>query len=103
MASSTTSPVARTIPNRVNTLMEKSSIYMMKKAPISEIGMATAGISVDLQSRRKKKITIITKAKAIKIVMDTSSIAARIGRVASIAYPSLISSGKSFFKISTRS
>lgn len=56
MASSTTIPVARTIPSSVKTLMEKPETYMIKKAPTSEIGIAITGIKVVRQSRRKIKI-----------------------------------------------
>src|ERR1035438_5358258 len=44
IASSTTSPVARVIPNRVSELMEKSNILTKAKVPINETGIVTAGM-----------------------------------------------------------
>src|SRR5690349_912527 len=72
MASSTTNPVARVIPNNVNELMEKPNILMNAKVPISDTGMVTAGIIVALQSSRNKKITTITIRIASSKVVTTS-------------------------------
>ena len=55
IASSTTSPVARVIPNSVSELMEKPKIFMKAKVPISETGIVTAGMMVARQSSRKRK------------------------------------------------
>src|SRR5580658_8119804 len=44
MASSTTSPVASVMPNRVSELMEKSKTRINANVPINETGMVTAGI-----------------------------------------------------------
>ena len=41
--SSTTKPVASTMPNSVRTLMVKPEMYMMKKVEISEIGISIKG------------------------------------------------------------
>ena len=60
MASSTTRPVARTMASRVRMLMENPAMYMMKKAPISDIGIAMTGIRVVRQFRRKMKMTRTT-------------------------------------------
>jgi hypothetical protein len=38
--SSTTKPVARTIANKVNTLMEKPNNHMIKKVAINETGIS---------------------------------------------------------------
>ena len=54
IASSHTRPMASIIPIKVRTLMEIPVMYMIKKVEIIEMGMATTGINVDLQSRRKK-------------------------------------------------
>ena len=48
-----------------STLMEKPAMYMIKKTPINETGMAMVGIMVTRQSRKNKKMIITTKAKAI--------------------------------------
>ena len=85
MASSTTNPVANTIPSKVKILIEKLKRYIMKNAPIREIGMATTGIIVVRQSLKKKKITNTTRPKAMRIVSCTSEIALLIGFVLSKA------------------
>ena len=55
MASSTTRPVARVMPNNVSELMEKPKILTKAKVPISETGIVTAGMMVARQSSKKKK------------------------------------------------
>ena len=55
MASSTTSPVASVIPNRVRVLMENPSSLTKAKVPISETGMVTAGMIVLRQSCKENK------------------------------------------------
>ena len=55
MASSTTSPVARVMPNRVSVLTENPSSLTKAKVPISETGMVTAGMMVLRQSCEKNK------------------------------------------------
>ena len=60
IASSTTNPVARVMPNSVSELMEKSKILMKANVPISETGIVTAGMMVARQSSRNRKITMIT-------------------------------------------
>ncbi len=64
MASSTTKPMANTIPRSVSTLMEKSARYMTKNAPMSEMGMASTGIMVVRQSRKNRKMMSTTRPKA---------------------------------------
>src|SRR5262249_30455976 len=61
MASSTTKPVASTMPNKVSVLMEKFSSLIKAKVPMSDTGIATPGISVLRQSWRKSSITSMTK------------------------------------------
>src|SRR6185437_3141311 len=46
MASSTTSPVARTMPNMVSELMEKPNILINAKVPTSETGIVMVGMMV---------------------------------------------------------
>lgn len=102
MASSTTSPVARTIPSRVRILMENPKIYMIKKVPIKEMGMAMTGMRVVLQFLKNRKMMMTTRVKAIITVSCTSVMAFRMGRVSSKAYPTLISGGSSLLICSTR-
>ena len=72
MASSTTSPVASTMPNSVSVLMEKSSSLMNANVPTSDTGMVTAGIRVLRQSCRNTNITSMTKTMASTSVFSTS-------------------------------
>ncbi len=102
MASSTTRPVASTIPSRESTLMEKSIRYITKNEPTREMGIVIMGIRVVLQRRRKTKITITTSINAIRIVSRTSLTALRIEVVISMATSRRISSGSSRLSISTR-
>src|SRR5215831_14135423 len=53
MASSTTSPVASVMPNKVSVLIEKPSSLTKMNVPIKETGMAIAGMKVVLQSCKK--------------------------------------------------
>ena len=64
IASSTTNPIANTIPNSDSVLMEKPSIGKTTKVPISETGTASRGISVARQPCRKMKTTMITRTMA---------------------------------------
>ena len=83
MASSTTRPIASTNPNKVNTLMEKPAMYMMKNADKIETGIANTGMIVDRQSRKNKKMIITTKPNAMNRVSSTSLIDSRTGFVKS--------------------
>jgi hypothetical protein len=51
--SSTTSPVARTIANKVNTLIEKPNNHMIKKVAIKDTGMSINGLKAMAQSLKK--------------------------------------------------
>ena len=64
MASSTTKPTESTMASIESTLMEKPQRYMMKKAPTSDTGITMQGMSVTRQSRRNRKMMMITKMKA---------------------------------------
>ena len=103
MASSTTRPTESTMASIVSTLMEKPSRYMMKNAPMSDTGITIQGTSVTRQSRRKRKIMMITSTNASTTVFFTSLIEARMKRVLSKPYLYSTSSGRSFFIISIRS
>src|SRR6266567_7187596 len=72
MASSTTRPVARVMPNKVSELMEKPNSLMNANVPMSETGMVTAGMMVAPQSSRKRKMTTITMPMASPSVTSTS-------------------------------
>src|SRR6266700_5437880 len=72
IASSTTSPVARVIPQRVSEFIEKSKSLMNPNVPISETGIVTAGIIVARQSSKKRKITMMTMRIASSSVVTTS-------------------------------
>ena len=72
MASSTTSPVARVMPNRVRVLMENPSSLTKANVPTSETGIVTAGMMVLRQSSRKMKITRITITMTRMRVPSTS-------------------------------
>src|SRR5437868_3324031 len=74
MASSTTNPVARVIPNSVRVLMEKPSALTKMKVPTSDTGIVTEGMTVERQSWRNRKITMITSAIASSKVLTTSLI-----------------------------
>ena len=86
MASSTTSPTASTMASMESTLMENPARYMTKKAPMSETGITMQGTSVTRQSRRNKKIMMITSMNASYTVCLTSLIEARMNLVLSKPY-----------------
>ena len=83
MASSTTSPTASTMASMESTLMENPARYMTKNAPISDTGITMHGTSVTRQSRKKRKMMMITRIKATYTVSFTSLIDARINLVLS--------------------
>ena len=64
IASSTTMPIASTMPNSVDRLMVKPSAAMAAKAPMMVTGMVVAGTSMARQSCRKTRITISTRTPA---------------------------------------
>ena len=70
--SSTTSPVARTMANKVNTFTENPAMYIIKKVAINEIGISINGLMAINQFLKKKNITNTTKLNEIKIVSFTS-------------------------------
>ena len=72
MASSTTVPIANTIPNKVIVLMEKPRAFIPANVPIIETGTARQGIIVAVQLCRKIRITKKTKMVASIIVLTTS-------------------------------
>src|SRR5690242_13100350 len=96
MASSTTSPVARVIPNSVSELMEKLKILMNANVPINDTGIVTAGMIVARQSSRKKKITITTMMIASSRVLTTSLTESPTTVVVSNAITYLMPGGNDF-------
>src|SRR6185312_15875173 len=72
MASSTTSPVARVMPNKVSVLIENPSALTKMNVPTNETGIVTAGMTVERQSCRNTKITKITsKIASIRVVITS--------------------------------
>ena len=84
MPSSTTNPVASTIPSNVRMLIENPETYMIKKVAIKEIGISINGRIAISQSRKNTNITSITKIKAMMSVSFTSLIECRILTVLSM-------------------
>ena len=74
IASSTTMPVARTMPNSVSVLMEKPISLMNANVPTSETGIVIVGMIVLRQSCRNRNITSTTRPMASSRVMTTSRI-----------------------------
>src|SRR5277367_160323 len=72
IASSTTRPMASTNANSVRVLSENPSATNALKAPMSETGTATMGISVARQLSRKTNTTSSTSTTAISSVTTTS-------------------------------
>ena len=77
MASSTTMPVARTMPKSVRVLIEKSKTLMNANVPTSETGMVIVGMIVLRQFWRNRNITRTTRPIASASVMSTSLIDSR--------------------------
>ncbi len=83
IASSTTMPMARTRPSSDSTLIEKPSSGKKMKAPMSETGTVSSGISVARQFCRKMNTTITTSATASKSVATISLMPSSTGSVVS--------------------
>ena len=85
IASSTTMPIASTMPNSVSMLIEKPSAVMPMKVPMIETGTARIGISVARRLCRNRNTTSTTSTSASKKVWTTSLIDACVNSVVSIA------------------
>ncbi len=72
IASSTTMPIASTMPNRVSVLMVKPSNVNAAKVATSDTGTASIGISVARQLCRNRYTTTSTSSSASKKVCTTS-------------------------------
>ena len=77
IASSTTMPVASTMPNSVSVLIEKPSSFTKANVPTSETGIVIAGMIVLRQFCRNRNITATTSAIASASVIITSMIDSR--------------------------
>ena len=77
IASSTTMPVASTMPNSVSVLIEKPNSLRNANVPISETGMVIAGMIVLRQFCRNRNITRMTRPIASASVFSTSMIDSR--------------------------
>ena len=83
IASSTTRPMASTMANRVNVLIEKSNNTNAPNVPSRDTGTAIIGINVDRQDCKNTYTTIRTSTNASKNVCSTSLIEARTNLVLS--------------------
>ena len=70
--SSTTRPVANTMPKSVSTLIEKPAMYIIKNVATSEIGMSINGLMAMAQFLKNTKMTSITRQKEMPSVSFTS-------------------------------
>ncbi len=77
IASSTTMPMASTMPNSVSVLIEKPNSLTKAKVPISDTGMVRAGMMVLRQFCRNRNITSTTSSNASPRVFNTSVIDSR--------------------------
>ena len=72
MASSTTMPMASTRPNSDRLFSEKPNIAITKKVPISDMGMATSGMTAARQVCRNRITTSTTRITASPMVSVTA-------------------------------
>ena len=94
IASSTTMPIASTMPNRVSVLIVKPTSVNTANVPTSETGTASIGISVARQLCRNRNTTISTSTSASKNVCTTSSSEALTKIVLSSTTSYFMSAGK---------
>ena len=100
IASSTTSPMARTRPNNDRVLIEKPSKGKTAKVPTSETGTARRGIRVARQFCRKINTTRTTRISASTSVWTISLIPSDTARVVSSETVYSRSSGNRVFNSS---
>ena len=79
MASSTTKPMASTMPSKHTVFSEKPSRGKKQKVVTSETGTAMSGMSVARQPCRKRNTTTATSTRASKSVWMISSMDSRTG------------------------
>ncbi len=94
MASSTTMPMARIMPNRVSMLIEKPRTSIPISAPRMDTGTARVGMMVSRRLCRKMNTTNTTSTTASKKVWITSSMEACTNLVVSNATSYCKPSGK---------
>ena len=83
IASSTTSPMARTSAKRESVLIEKPRKGKNANVPTSDTGTAMSGMSVARQFWRNRKTTTITRSVATTMVMTISLMPSVTGSVVS--------------------
>jgi len=83
MASSTRSPMARTMANMVSMLMEKPKSPSTPKVPRRTTGTAMVGTRVARRLPRKRNMTRKTRTTASRSVLTTSPMATRTKGVVS--------------------
>ena len=93
IASSTTSPTARTRLNSDSVLMVNPAIGKNRKVPTSDTGMVRIGISVARQLCRKTNTTTMTRAIASSSVMTISFAPSVTGTVVSRVRSARMSEG----------
>ena len=74
IASSTTSPTAKTYANKVRTFIEKPNISNIINDATSDTGIAIAGIRVAQKDLKNRNITAITRHMAMLSALKTSFI-----------------------------
>ena len=85
IASSTTRPIARIMPNSVSMLIEKPSRCMPTNVPTIDTGTARMGMIVARSDCRNTNTTSTTSTTASKKVCTTFSIEFRVNRLVSSA------------------
>ncbi len=83
IASSTTMPIASTIPNSDKLFSENPNSFMNANVPMSDTGIASSGTSDARQLWRNTSTTMTTKAMASSSVLITSRILERTNSVVS--------------------
>jgi hypothetical protein len=96
IASSTTSPTARTTARSVSRFSVKPKTCIKNTAPMSDTGMATSGTSTVRNEPRKRKMTTITMRTVSTSVCTTSSMALLMYLVESNATLAVMPVGSSF-------
>jgi hypothetical protein len=94
IASSTTRPVARMMPSRVSSLIEKPNTFTKIRAPNRAIGRARAGTAVAFQSCRNRKMISSTSTTASRRASRAPSIEALMKSVWSNTFSSTTPGGR---------
>ncbi len=97
MASSTTIPIASTMPNRVSRLTEKPSASIPENVPMSATKIAIVQMNVERKLCRNRYTTNITRRTASNSVWTTSSMEIRTKSVVSRAMRYSMPAGSVFF------